>query len=311
VLHALTYGSVVAHAVDPIEKKPLYHVLPGSATFSIATVGCNFTCANCQNHEIAQAQWPSGRGLDDQQTSPEEIVAAAERAHCDSVAYTYTEPTVFLEFALDTARQATASGLLNLFVSNGYMTGQALDAAAPFLSAINIDLKGIRPSFYRDVTGGRLRPVLRTLERCLELGVWVEVTTLVIPGLNDSPQDLQRTAAAIAQRSREIPWHISRFHPAHRLRRIPATPVATLALARDLGREAGLEYVYLGNLPGQGENTTCPNCGSTVIRRYGYRVVENRLRPDRCPDCGREIAGIWTRDAGLPRSAHRPLTGER
>jgi pyruvate formate lyase activating enzyme len=289
----LTYGAVIAHAVDPIEKKPLFHVLPGSTTFSVATIGCNFTCAHCQNHEIAQAHVPPGDGLGERTVSPAEVVAAARRANCASVAYTYTEPTVFFEFAYDTAREAADHGLLNLFVSNGFMTGDALDAVAPYLRAINIDLKGIRPSFYRDVTGGRLLPVLRSIDRCLDHGIWVEITTLVIPGLNDSPRDLRRTAATIARRSPRIPWHVSRFHPAHRLRHLPPTPLESLTRARELGREAGLQHVYLGNVPGQGEDTVCAGCDAVVVRRRGYRVVENRLRGDRCPECGREMPGIW------------------
>ncbi|UCF10771.1 MAG: AmmeMemoRadiSam system radical SAM enzyme [Candidatus Bipolaricaulota bacterium] len=297
VLETLTYGRVVASGVDPIEKKPLFHFLPGSSSFSVATVGCNFSCANCQNHEIAQ---PS-RGIQEElgePIAPTEIVDAARRAGCASIAYTYTEPTVFLEFALDTSREGCRQGLLNVFVSNGFMTREALDAIAPTLDGINIDLKAARPSFYRDVVGGVLRPVLRSIERCVEHGIWVEVTTLVIPGMNDSERELRRTARRIARISPDIPWHISRFFPAHRLRHLPATPIETLRRAADLGREVGLRYVYVGNVPGEGEDTRCPACGEIVIRRHGYCVIRNALQGGCCAVCGHAIPGRWASSDG-------------
>ena len=293
-LYSLVYGRLVARQVDPIEKKPLFHFLPGSSAYSIATVGCNFTCKNCQNYSISQAPRDQDGLIVGEEVGPSEIVAEAKRTGCQSIAFTYTEPTVFFEYALDTARVAREEGLKNVWVSNGYMTAEATEALSPTLDAINIDLKGITEEFYHEVVGANVRPVLDSIERFVSAGVWVEVTTLVIPGLNSSDEELRWTAEAIVGISPAIPWHISRFHPSYRLLDLPPTPVETLERARRIGRESGLRYVYLGNVPGEGEDTRCPECRKLLVKRIGFLVRENRLADGRCPHCGAEVDGVWS-----------------
>lgn len=293
VLYSLVYGKSVAEAVDPIEKKPLYHFYPGSRTFSIATVGCNFRCLHCQNHEISQ--WPhSGKPLPGHELPPAQIVSEALARGCRSIAYTYTEPTIFFEYAYDTAVLAHRAGLGNVFVSNGYITTEALEAIAPYLDAANIDLKGFSERFYREVTGATLGGVLDSLREFHRLGIWLEVTTLVIPGHNDSPAELRDMARFIANElGCDTPWHLSAFHPTYRMLDRPQTPAASLRLARRIGLEAGLRYVYLGNLAAfEGEDTPCPDCGQTVISRRGFRLQALALEKGRCGYCGTTIAGI-------------------
>ncbi|RLE37586.1 AmmeMemoRadiSam system radical SAM enzyme [Candidatus Acetothermia bacterium] len=292
-LYSLVYGKAISLAVDPIEKKPLFHFLPGSRTYSVATVGCNFTCLNCQNYTISQYPREHNGQVIGEEISPAEIVTDAVERGCQTIAYTYTEPTIFFEYAYDTARLGREKGLRNVFVSNGYMTEEAVEEIVPYLDGINIDLKGISDEFYRKIAGGTLRPVLRSIERFHRAGVWVEVTTLVIPGMNDSDDDLRWIAEAIYGISPAIPWHISRFYPAYRLRDVPPTPVATLRRAREIGKEVGLRYVYLGNVPGEGESTYCPHCGAKLIKRIGFAVVENRLQDGHCPKCGAPIDGVF------------------
>ena len=295
-LHTLVYGRAVADEIDPIEKKPLYHFLPGTTAFSLATVGCNFRCLHCQNYAIAFFPRAHGGRVLGRALAPEEIVLLARRNACQSVAYTYTEPTIFFEYAFATARVAAAAGLRNVFVTNGTITPEALRALAPMLHAANIDLKSFRESFYRRVCGGaRLQWVLDSIALHRRLGIWVEVTTLVIPGLNDSEGELKDIAGFVASAGRSIPWHLSRFFPAHRMTDVPPTPLATLQRAREIGREAGLHFVYLGNLaPGEdGEDTACPGCSMAVIRRRGHRLLACALRDGRCPHCGETIPGVW------------------
>jgi len=292
-LYTLVYGKAVSRSIDPIEKKPLFHFLPGTQSFSIATMGCNFTCLNCQNHAISQYPREHGGRIIGEEITPSEIVAEADQSGCESIAYTYTEPTIFLEYALDTARLAHHEGIRNVFVSNGYMTPEATQEILPFLDGINIDLKGISDDFYHKVVGGTLRPVLHSIERLFQAGVWVEVTTLVIPGLNDSVESLRWIAEAINGISPTIPWHISRFFPAYKLADRPPTPVATLQEARRIGREVGLQYIYVGNVPGEGEDTYCPACGKLVLKRTGFAIKENRLQEGGCPSCGAVVDGVW------------------
>ena len=294
ILESLVFGRLIAQHVDPIEKKPLFHLLPGSRAYSIATVGCNFKCRFCQNADIAQM--PNDRqgtimGLD---CSPEEVVDAALQQGCRSIAYTYTEPTVFFEFAYETARLAHAKGLKNVFVTNGFMSGEALEMVAPFLDAANVDLKAFTREFYKTRCSAALEPVKETLRRMKALKVWVEVTTLVIPGLNDDPDELGRLAAFIAgELGPETPWHISRFHPTYKLTDRPPTPVKTLADAYEIGRRAGLHYVYMGNVPGEGgESTYCHGCGALLIERLGFQIRRNNVRNDRCPECNTVVAGV-------------------
>jgi pyruvate formate lyase activating enzyme len=293
VLRALTYGLSVAENVDPIEKKPLFHFLPGSRSFSIATVGCNFRCLHCQNADISQMPRDEGT-IRGRALPPGEVVALAARTGCASISYTYTEPTVFYEYAFDTAVLARGAGIRNVFVTNGYTAPEPLRQIAPFLDAANVDLKSSSPEFYRRVCGAKLQPVLDTLRLYRELGIWLEVTTLVIPGENDSDEDLRGCAAFVARElGPEVPWHVSAFYPTYRLTSRPRTPVETLRRARRIGREAGLRHVYEGNVPGEGEDTSCPGCGRTVISRVGFRVTGNRLGDGRCPDCGAAVAGVW------------------
>ena len=292
-LTSLVYGRLIARDVDPIEKKPLYHFYPGTRAYSIASVGCNFTCLHCQNHYISQyPREHAGRVIGDE-IPAEEVVSDAVANGCRSIAYTYTEPTVAIEYVLDVMRLAKDEGLSNAWVSNGYFTEETLAAIGPYLDAINVDLKGISNRVYREIIGGNVRPVLGSIERLTEAGIWVEVTTLVIPGVNDDPNELRWTAEAIVGISPRIPWHVSRFFPAYRLVDRPPTPVETLERAFRVGREAGLRYVYLGNIPGEGEETRCTECGERLIERSGYRIRENRMSEGACPGCGAPVDGVW------------------
>lgn len=294
-LVTLVYGRAVAEEIDPIEKKPLFHFLPGTASYSIATVGCNFRCQFCQNWEISQivrdAQLIVRREL-----PPEVVVAKARETGCASIAYTYTEPTIFFEYAYETARLARQAGLRNVFVTNGYETPEAIEAIAPFLDAANVDLKAFSDEYYRRVCGARLQPVLDTLRLMVRLGIWVEVTTLLVPGLNDSEEELRELTSFIAgELGPDVPWHVSRFFPAYKMADHAVTPAESIRRALRIGREAGLRYVYGGNLPlseGQ-EDTACPNCHRVVIERAGVWLRANHLRDGRCPDCGTPIPGRW------------------
>jgi len=294
MLYSLVYGKVAARAVDPIEKKPFFHFLPGSRAYSIATVGCNFRCGNCQNFEISQM--PKDRQLTlGQDVSPEEIVMAARRNNCESIAYTYTEPTIFFEYAYDIAKLASRGGIKNVFVTNGYITEEALAEIKPYLDAANIDLKSFSEDFYRKNCGARLDPVLDAIRLHKKLGIWIEITTLIIPTLNDSDENLRKIAEFIKGVGEEIPWHISQFHPMYKLLDLPRTPIATLRRARKIGLEAGLRYVYEGNVPGEaGETTRCYKCGNPLIRRYDYQILENRVKNSECPHCGARIDGVFS-----------------
>ncbi|MFH1038593.1 MAG: AmmeMemoRadiSam system radical SAM enzyme [PVC group bacterium] len=292
-LYSLVYGKAIATHVDPIEKKPLFNFLPGSLAFSVATAGCNLTCRHCQNADISQSPRETGHIIG-KDISPQSLAEAARSEGCRSIAYTYTEPTVFFEYALDTARLAAAAGIKNVFVTNGYMTAEALDLVAPVLDAANVDLKSFRDEFYREICGARLQPVLDTIKRMHELAIWVEVTTLVIPGHNDSDEELQSIARYLSDLSPDVPWHVSAFYPTYRLTSAPRTPAATLQRAREIGMAAGLRYVYTGNIPGDdGENTFCHSCGKKVVERFGYRVSTVNIRDGKCFFCGAPAAGVW------------------
>ena len=292
-LETLVYGRVIARDVDPIEKKPLYHFDPGSWAYSIATVGCNLTCANCQNHFISQyPKEHDGRIVGDPATAAE-LIEEAVASGCHSIAYTYSEPTVALEFVLEVMRVARRADLANVWVSNGYFSHDAFELIRPWLDAINVDLKSISDETYRDLCGATVRPVLANIERLVAAGIWTEVTTLVIPGVNDSREELRWIAEAIVGISPDIPWHVSRFFPAFRLVDRGPTPIETLEEARRIGRDVGLRYVYIGNVPGEGESTRCAECGEQVVRRSGHRVQENRLVDGICPGCGIPVPGLW------------------
>jgi len=291
-LVSLVYGRAVTTAVDPIEKKPLFHVAPGSLAWSYATVGCDFHCTFCQNWEIAQAP-RLGIELAARPLRPEAAVVEALGAGARSIAATYVEPTIFLEYALDIARLARGAGLLHLFVTNGYATPEALELVAPVLDAANVDLKSFDDAFYRRYCGARLAPVLDGLVTLRRLGVWLEVTTLVIPGLNDDPAGLRALAGWLVEAlGPDTPWHVSRFHPAFRMADRAPTPLATLAEAATIGRAAGLRYVYVGNAPElDAEDTRCAGCGAVVLARHGYRVTRHLTADGSCPRCGTPLPG--------------------
>jgi pyruvate formate lyase activating enzyme len=294
-LFSLIYKQLVAQSIDPIEKKPIYHLKPGSSSYSIAGIGCNFQCTFCQNASIAQeasARGDYGAGVC---AEPAEIVAAALNSGCKSISYTYTEPTVFLETALETARLAYEQGLYNIFVTNGFMSKETLTLLLPYLSAANVDLKAFDDRFYRQYCNAKLAPVKKSIETMKEAGVLVELTTLLIPGLNDGDTELSDMAQYIANRlGCDTPWHISRFHPCHRMTDRGSTTVSSLERAWRIGKEAGLNYVYIGNVPGSAyENTLCARCGETVIERYGYRTRSFLKDGGACPKCGSMCAGLF------------------
>jgi pyruvate formate lyase activating enzyme len=292
-LLCLAYGRVVAAALDPIEKKPLFHVDPSSRAWSIATPGCPFHCVFCQNWEIAQGPRLGAR-LPAVFTEPRGVVEDALEADADAIAYTYVEPTVFLEYALDVGRLAREAGLRNLFITDGYATPEAIRLLATVLDAANVDLKSFDDGFYRRLCGARLQPVLDGIVAMREAGIFLELTTLVIPGHNDDEPNLRALTRWIVDSvGPETPWHVSRFYPAFHLLDVPATPLATLRRAADIGRESGLAHVYIGNAPElEAEDTRCAGCGRVVIERHGYRV-RNHLRPDgTCRGCGRRLAGL-------------------
>lgn len=320
-LYTLVYDRVISREVDPVEKKPLFHFHPGSTAYSIATVGCNLRCDFCQNWEISQ--WPkehlpkrldareaqkAGAVLPDpicprlialeeqvpgEPVSPPEIVEAARRSGVKSIAYTYTEPTIFYELAYDTAVLARAAGLKNVFVTNGFTSEAPLRELADVLDAANIDLKFFKDETYRHISRARLQPILDAIRLYYELGVWIEVTTLVIPGVNDSDDELRSIAGFLHSVGPEVPWHVSQFYPAYKMLDKPVTPMETLQRAEAIGRAAGLRYVYAGNVPGtSGEDTHCYQCGTLLIDRYGFYVVKNRIGAGKCPDCGAVIDGV-------------------
>ncbi|MFX0198155.1 MAG: AmmeMemoRadiSam system radical SAM enzyme, partial [Candidatus Hodarchaeota archaeon] len=291
VLYSLVYGKIIARHIDPIEKKPLFHFYPNSLAYSIATIGCNFSCSFCQNFHISQAPQEEQTILGEE-VSPKEIVLEAKLYNCTSIAYTYTEPTIFFEYAYDVAKLAHKEGIKNVFITNGYMTEEALRTISPYLDAANIDLKGFTEEFYRKRCGARLQPVLDTIKLHKELDIWIEVTTLIIPTLNDSENQLRGIAEFLRDLGDEIPWHITQFYPTYQLTDKPRTPVATLRRARKIGLEVGLRYVYEGNIPRtKGEHTYCYNCQALLIERDGFRIRKNVLKDSRCPYCNTEIEG--------------------
>ena len=291
-LYSLVYGKVISTNIDPIEKKPLFHFLPGSTSYSIATVGCNFRCEHCQNYEISEypREHPDIIG---QSVTPEAIVEAAEQNGCKSISYTYTEPTIFFEFAYDCAQLAHKRGIKNVFVSNGYTSPEATKAIAPYLDGNNVDLKG-DDEFYKKICGAKVDPVKQTIRLMKELGVWVEVTTLLIPDHNDSDKQINDIAEFIKSVDSSIPWHVTQFYPTYKLADKPRTSIETLRRAREIGFGVGLQYVYEGNVPGEGgENTFCPQCKELLIKRFGYKITENKMKGGECPKCSTEIKGVW------------------
>ena len=287
------YGEVIAAHVDPIEKKPLFHFLPGTLSFSVATIGCNFRCPFCQNWQISQKTKTKAESLSEQPLQPEDIIAAAKGYGCRSISYTYTEPTVFFEYALDTARLAKGSGLGNVFVTNGYMTPEALETIQPYLDACNVDLKSFQEEFYKKMCQAQLEPVLESIRLMHSLGIWVEVTTLVVPGQNDTEEEMAQIAEFIVSVNPDIPWHVSRFHPDYLYGEGTPTPVQTLKAAYSIGKKTGLRYIYIGNVWGESEDTLCPRCQKIVIRRRGFETRSLAIRKAACAHCGEPIAGMF------------------
>jgi len=292
VLYSLIYGKLVSQHVDPIEKKPFFHFFPGSTAYSVATVGCNFKCDFCQNYEISQIVRDHNQ-IWGEEYSPEEIVDLALNYGCQSISYTYTEPTIAYDYYREIMRLAKDKGLYNNFVTNGYMTEEMLKDAQGYLDAANVDLKSFNEDFYKKICGAKLEKVLETLKIMKDMHIWVEVTTLIIPGFNDSEEEIRKCAEFVYSLGKETPWHVSRFYPHYRMNNVTYTPISTLKKARKIGLEVGLKYVYTGNIPGdEGENTFCYNCKRVLIRRYGFEVLEYNIENSQCKFCQALIEGI-------------------
>ncbi len=291
--YTLVHSNPCAVHIDPIEKKPLFHFIPGTTALSLATAGCNFTCKNCQNWDISQAKPDDTVNFD---VSPEKMVNLALEYSTPTIAYTYTEPSVFFEYMLETAKIAKKKGILNIYHSNGYINKQPLLELTPYLDGANIDLKAFSDKFYQNITGGTLYPVLETLETLKKQGVWLEITNLVIPTKNDSEGMIEDLCQWIKETlGNDTPIHFSRFYPQYKLQNLPPTPIQTLRKASEIARDKGLHYVYIGNIPGiPEENTYCPNCSKIIIGRKGYTVTEININKGRCKYCNIEIAGQWT-----------------
>lgn len=291
-LYSAVYGKIIAEHVDPIEKKPLFHFQPGSTSYSIATVGCNFRCLHCQNSDISQMPRTMKKIIGEDAT-PEEIVSEAFESGASSISYTYTEPTIFFEFAYDCAVLAKERALKNVFVTNGYMTSECLNELSGVLDAANVDVKSFSDKFYKKVCGATLAPVLDSVVKMRAMGIWVEITTLVIPGYNDSDDEFASIAKWMASVDPAMPWHISAFHPSYKLMDAPITPVETLERALKIGYDAGLKFVYTGNIQGiAGESTRCPSCKKTLIERIGFSVKKNVIEESKCPYCRTVIEGV-------------------
>lgn len=292
-LISLVYGKPVsANARDPVEKKPVYHFLPGTRCVSIATVGCNLHCKFCQNHTISQV---NPEDLEPFDLPPEQVVAAARRHQCPSISYTYSEPIVFFEYTRDTQALAHQQGIKNILVTAGYINEAPLIELCRHADAANVDLKAFSNDYYRELCAGTLAPVLRALELMVRLGVWVEVTNLIVPTLNDDMEMISRMCDWIAEKlGPEVPLHFSRFSPMYQLTQLPPTPADTLVRARETALSRGLKHVYVGNIlvPGGGD-TICPDCGNIVIARRGYAITTMNLENGACGSCGRKIAGVW------------------
>jgi pyruvate formate lyase activating enzyme len=291
-LFSLNSDRIVAMNMDPIEKKPLYHFLPGSRSFSVAAMGCNFSCRFCQNHSLSFVEEESR--ITGDLVSPEQLVALAQKNNARSISYTYTEPTVFFELVLETSRLARVAGLKNVLVSNGYMTRKALSLLGPFLDGANIDLKSFRDDFYRKYCSARLEPVLETIAAMKDMGIWVEVTTLLIPGLNDELGEIKGLISFLLNIGEDLPWHVSRFFPQFQLADIPPTEAAAIHACLQNAEEQGLKFPYGGNLPdSRWSHTRCPSCREILIERAGYCVKNIGLDSGCCRFCGARVPGTW------------------
>ncbi len=293
VYYSLVYGQIATHHIDPIEKKPLYHFLPASQAFSIATAGCNVDCKFCQNWELAQRRPEDLPGVS---FSPKELVRYAKQSGSTSIAYTYNEPTIFTEYMIDVAEQSKDEGIRNVVISNGFINSEPLKDLCRVIDAYKVDLKAFTESYYRDIVGGQLRPVLETLLTLREENVWTEIVYLLVPSMNDSDDELTALSKWIYNElGPDVPIHFSRFYPKYKMRNLPPTPVKTIEKARNIALDAGLDYVYMGNVPGhEGENTLCPNCHKVIVQRVGYRIYKNQIDQGQCRHCQTKIAGIWS-----------------
>ncbi len=288
-LYTLNYAAASSLAVDPIEKKPLFHFYPGSRVYSLGTVGCNFSCKYCQNWSISQARIDSFKT---KYVSPENAVATAKTYNCKSIAWTYNEPTMWLEYTIDSAKLAHKNNLKTIYVTNGYMTPEALELIGPHLDAANIDLKGMSDKFYQELCQARLDPVLENIIAMYDQGIHLEITNLIIPGYNDSDKNISDLVNFLTQEvGKEVPLHFTRFMPHYKMDKVPPTPLEILLKARKMAQDAGLKYVYVGNVPGiNGENTCCWNCGELLLERNGYGIGINKLKKtNKCPECGYKI----------------------
>jgi pyruvate formate lyase activating enzyme len=293
-LFSLNYDKVAATHADPIEKKPLYHFLPASTSYSIAAMGCNFKCKFCQNHSLSMVE--DEQGIYGEEITPEELVAAALRYGCQSISYTYTEPTIYFELMIETARLAKEKGIKNVMVTNGFMSREALRAMSPYLDGANVDLKAFSEHFYKKYCGAKLAPVLDTLKDMHARGIWIELTTLLIPGLNTDKDELKRLIFFIAELDAGIPWHVSRFFPQHNLQDKPVTEMRMIFDALQTAKEMGLKYLYGGNIASdKWSNTYCPACGALLVERSGYFTRVGNISAGECDNCGEKIPGVWPR----------------
>ncbi len=291
--YTLVHSRVCALNVDPIEKKPLFHYLPGAKAYSIATAGCNIECKFCQNWQISQFR---PEQLNNMKLPPEEVVKFAKEERCEVIAYTYSEPVIFYEYVYDTARAARRGGVKSVMISNGYIKEEPLTKLCKELDAVKIDFKAFTEKFYRETCSGELKPVLDTLLTLKDLGIWFEVVMLIVPTLNDSHEELKDMCSWINRNlGTDVPIHFSRFHPTYKIKNLPPTPIKTLERARDIALDSGLNFAYLGNVPGHpGENTYCPDCKELVIRRAGHTILQNSLEGSACGNCQHPIPGVWS-----------------
>jgi pyruvate formate lyase activating enzyme len=291
-LYTMAFGNPCSVNIDPVEKKPLYHFLPGSRAYSIATAGCNLACLNCQNWTISQTSPDKTRNYD---LPPADVVAECLNNNCRSIAYTYSEPNTFYEYVYETALIAKRSGVKNIMKSNGYINPEPLKKLCTVIDAANIDLKAFTENTYLRLTGGKLQPVLDSLRIYLDMGVWLEITNLVVPTWSDNPDEIRNMCRWLNDNGfSRTPIHFSRFLPLHKLEQLPPTPVEMLNKAVMIAKEEGLIYVYTGNVPGNElSNTICPGCKSTLIGRQGYRITSNNIKDGKCSNCSRPVDGVW------------------
>lgn len=296
-LYTLSYGNPCAVHLDPIEKKPLYHFLPGTIAFSIATAGCNLRCKYCQNYTISQVRPEYTRNY---KLPPEKLIDDVKyykgKYDIRSIAYTYTEPTVFIEYMIDSCRLVHRNGMKNIYHSNGFIASESLSDLLVYLDGANVDLKFFQDKNYKEVSSGKLKPVLKTLKALKEGGVWLEITYLVVPSVNDGKAEIGDMIKWVLNNlGPDVPIHFSRFFPTYKLESLPRTSLKTVEDARNMALKMGIHYSYVGNVPisHPGSNTYCPGCGKLLVKRRGFSILENKIKDNRCPNCGNEIAGVW------------------